>query len=301
MFNRLSIYLFIFCLFCNIANADQSLSYKDALSQRLISSTLYGLIGGSHEGQSINADVQNRSGKAITIKVDAGQVLLPSDTNVQSMMVTEELSVTIEPGKIAKIKLYAYCIENSDAGPGVQDTFNPGPIASGGLLTVAQLFNDKKYHGIAAQDVIWSVSDGNSLESIVAEDEKLTNEFRQLVASITKQPYVAYKAAAVPLPEKYIIRTTRTVADPYRLFTGGVSMQAPPQTDIRIVLVDEFGKELRELYNVKSGNDSKQLDFSFELDGRTLDKKLYFVRYYIGGQKIRDIPVNNQAVKGFGF
>jgi len=301
MTNKLIFCLAFLLIQVNTIYADQVMTFKDALSQHLISSNMYGLVGGSHEGQSIDAEIVNRSGKVISIKVDAGQTLLPSDSVVQSMMVTEDLMVRLEPGKKVKVKFYAYCIENSDAGPGVKDTFVMGPKASGALLTVAQFLNDKKYHGAAAQDFIWCVSDGADINNIVAEDEKMTNEMRQLVASVSKQIYEPYKAAANPIAQKYVLRTTRTIADPFKLFTGGVSLQAPPGTAIRIVLVDELGKELRELYNVNSGNSSVQLDFPFELDGRTLENKIYYVRYYIGDQKVRDIPVNNKGVTSFRF
>jgi hypothetical protein len=274
-------------------SASNTYSLQEATEKKLVDATMYGLVGGGHEEQSVHLDLKSNAKSTLTIRLEAGQLFYPYEDNVQPLMLVKEEVIVLEPGKKAKQVLYAYCVEQSAAGPGIRDTFSIGPLADGALLEMAKFLNEKSYFGPGIQDAVWSISDGESVESIYVKDMQLSNELRQKVADLTGQQYVPLSRETFRMEQPEVIRTVRTLVEPYKLFSGYVEAYSPSGTELRVTLTDANGQELRELFKGSTGYSSGKLKYPFELDGRTLEHKMYYVRYYIAGMKVRDIPVNN--------
>jgi hypothetical protein len=276
-----------------IVSASNTYSLQEAAQKKLVDATMYGMVGGSHEEQSVHLDLINNAKTTLTIRLEAGQLLYPYEDNVQPLMLVKDELIVLEPGKKARKALYAYCVKQSAAGPGIRDTFSIGPLADGALLEMAKFLNEKGYFGPGIQDAVWSISDGESVESIYVKDMQLSNELRQKVASLTGQQYVSLSPETFKMVQPEVIRTIRTTVEPYKLFSGYVEAYSPSGTELRVTLTDASGQELRELFKGSTGYSSGKIKYPFELDGRTLEQKMYYVRYYIAGMKVRDIPVNN--------
>lgn len=292
MFRPIS-FLLVLALLISSLEASQRISLGEALQRNLVTADVYGLVGGSHEGKSVHLRLENISKSPLEIYLEAGQVFTPRVENVQPLLLVRDEVITLGAGKKENTMLYAYCIKMRAHGPGIMDTFSLGGMATGGLLEIARFFNEKKYYDHGVQDAVWSISDGVGLEDIYGSNLDITNAMRKKVAELTAKPFAALTPQMFSLQEPSVIRTIRTTIEPYKLFAGMVEAYAPPSTELKVVLLDAEGKELRELYKGNTGTTARQLKFPFELDGRTLEKKMYYVRYYIAGQKVRDIPVNN--------
>jgi len=157
---------------------------KDALSKGFITADVKGL--GDHLGQCIEISVTSIYKKEIQIAIDAGLKLIPEDTSVQNMIVTQEKILVLSPHAIKKVKLFAMCTEQSDRGPSTDDLFALGATAEGSLLEVVQFISTKKYQTSAAQHAIWCITDSSNLGGIYDEtNPALAKELRILVAKLT--------------------------------------------------------------------------------------------------------------------
>lgn len=162
----------------------KSVSLQEAMNRGLVSVSTKGV--GGHMGQCIEMTITSRHKKAMQLAVEAGLQLLPADTSAQSMMVSQEKYVALEPKAVKKVKLFALCTQQSDRGPSSEDEFALASMAEGNLLAVAQFLSRKKYQTSAAQHAVWCITDGANIGGIYDEaNPALAKELRMLVATLT--------------------------------------------------------------------------------------------------------------------
>jgi hypothetical protein len=172
------------CIIPAFCASNSAFQLHDAIDKGYIEVSAKGL--GGHSGQCIEMTITSTHKKEIQIDIDAGIQLLPNDTSVQSMIVTQDKILTLAAHTAKKIKLFAMCIEQSDRGPSSDELFAPGAIADGNLLAVVQFLNDKKYQGPAGQHAVWCITDSANIGGIFDEtNPALAKELRMLVARLT--------------------------------------------------------------------------------------------------------------------
>lgn len=172
---------FCFSAFCA---ETKPVALNEALDKGLLQITTKGL--GGHEGQCIEMSLTSTHKKEIQVSIGTGLKLLPDDTSVQSMIVSQDRLVTLAPHAVRKVKVFAFCIEQSDSGPSSDELFALGPNADGNLLEVVQFINKKKYQTAAAQHAIWCITDSASLSGIYDDtNPAMAKELRMLVAKLT--------------------------------------------------------------------------------------------------------------------
>lgn len=170
-----------FSVFCA---ESKPVALREAISKGLLQVSAKGL--GGHEGQCIEMVITSMHKKAMQVSIEAGMKLFPNDTSIQSMMVSQQRLVTLEPQAVRKIKLFAFCIEQHDGGPSSDEMFALGPMADGNLLEVVQFINNKKFQTSAAQHAIWCITDSASLSGIYDDtNPALAKELRMFVAKLT--------------------------------------------------------------------------------------------------------------------
>ncbi len=175
---------FLFATSIAICTESKKLSLLDAKKEGLVTVNTTGV--GGYTGQCIIMEITVIGKKEIEIVIDAGLKLIPEDSAVQSMIVTQDKILALAPKAVRKIKLYAMCTESSDMSPPDGSTFAMGPMADGNLMEVVKFISAKKYQADAAQQAIWCITDSASIGGIQDDaNPALAKELRMFVAKLT--------------------------------------------------------------------------------------------------------------------
>ena len=142
------------------ANAETSYKLSEAVQKKLVSVNLHGAKAdtsfkgeySSHYGPCMALEVLSISGENLNLNLEYGYRLVPDDSSLQTMIVTQTLIVKLPPKQKKNFRVYAMCTEAHDGGPSPDARFVLRNRASGNLLGLTELLNRKKYQGDAAQN-----------------------------------------------------------------------------------------------------------------------------------------------------
>jgi hypothetical protein len=149
------------------ANAQAStVTLQDALAHKLVNVTLTGTDDVFFR-QSAAYRIQNLTAGDLSVVIRAGQLLTPTDTSYQQLLVAEDVTTTIKANQVATGSLWAYCTQLSKHAPDKSVAFAVGQMASGNLGKVSQVLNRRKIEGdLGAQLAVWRITDNATLEEI---------------------------------------------------------------------------------------------------------------------------------------
>jgi hypothetical protein len=117
----------------------------------------------------------------------------PFDNGEQTLITFEDQIVSLKPGEKLDKNILAYCSEHKDRSPGFKTTFsidrNKNPLFDS-LFTYLHNRNEK-IPSKACQDIVWSLSDNQSVANI-SNETKTLKALRRYLFKITKQEEVSY-------------------------------------------------------------------------------------------------------------
>jgi hypothetical protein len=122
-------------------------------------------IGGAFR---VGLTLNNPTGNPIELAIPAGSTFAPDQTDVQTMMVLEELNLLIQPGD-SKHCINVYCINSTLSAPGLEDTFTTGGgISQPCLIEILNLTAGKTLSGqdmFQIQIIVWECLDQGSISA----------------------------------------------------------------------------------------------------------------------------------------
>lgn len=187
----MKIYSLIALLF--LAKSGFSLNVKDAIANNLISTNWSGVktnnvpsIKVYERVPSMQVDIQNKTTSTIDLELDEGFFLVPVEQGYQRMLITQKIKIKLNPNERKEIPLYAMCTQNSHSGPNSNLKYKLSDRATGDLLALSQLIAQKNYQNFAAQDAVWSFTDGTSILDIHSQNTSVENELQSFVANAKK-------------------------------------------------------------------------------------------------------------------
>lgn len=142
----------------------------------------------SYYGSCLLLDIKNISNKALSLELENGRFLETLDTNEQRMIVTRQELISLLPGKRKLIPVYAMCTQMHDHSPGEGSLLAMGPMAEGKLLQLTNFIGKNNYQDNCAQQAIWAVTDGNSLENLYSENQQELKSLQQFVSTLLGIP-----------------------------------------------------------------------------------------------------------------
>lgn len=266
---------------------------QQALDQKLIrldmsgapEDTTYSGEQNGHLGPCISAMFENTTSASVQVLVEYGYRLVPDDTTVQTMLVTQNLLVTLPAKSKKSQRLYAMCSQAGKSSPSTRIKFKTGKRATGHLLGIAELINRKKYQNGAAQNAVWCITDDHSLTSIVHTDTTIMYDLRTFVA----------KAKGLPLASIYNVYspgtvTERTVVRTAITYSGSLTYNVLRPAKVMIALFDESNSMKKVYVNEQQTEGKYTYDYrisSDEFDNR----KKHILRMFKDGKIEYEIPI----------
>ncbi len=133
--------------------------------------------------------VKNLTTTPLQLTETAGRFLMPTDTNLQRMMVTATTRFALNAGEEKSIPLFAMCTEAGDGSPLSASGFSYGNAATGKLSELVTFIDQKKFQNEAAQSAVWAITDNYSPYSIYDNDTSVMNTLRRYVCKLKNMPY----------------------------------------------------------------------------------------------------------------
>lgn len=171
-------------------NATTTTSLVELLEQGRIELTPRGI--GGHSGECLKVDVKNRSAKAIRTSIPAGWVFVSEVEDVQDLIVVREEAIALAPNGRTTVTCRAFCCEASNSGPGEDEVFRKGRLASEKLATFARFVDSLGYDDGIVQSAIWVLSDGHDIGSVGALDSSANDTLRNKLSALSGQPAPRY-------------------------------------------------------------------------------------------------------------
>ena len=223
--------------------AGQVYDLRQAVKGKLVSYQASYNPGSTHYSNPILIKVNNISGKEIKVKIPAGYLFVPNDSNTQPQVVVKEELLALMPGEQKRLTLQAMCTNAGKSGPsgGIQYLLADGIDKK--LIQVAEFLDKKKYHGIEAQCAIWSYTNGNSLTQINGPDTLAAAELRLKLSEITGRP-----APGRDEMNQYKNNFYAPVSNPQVRISGKIEFEFNRSKNIAIAIFNRNNVVVRELF-----------------------------------------------------
>ncbi len=240
---------------------------------------------GGHTGECLKLKLQSKSKKKLAVRIPAGQIFEPQDSNLQVLMISREETFVLEPGRSRITYMYGLCIRAHKSSPSEGSEFSLGPMAEGNLLTLANYLSENKlYQHPSAQYAVWSVSDEERLEGI--GDQELT----KFVATLLNKPMPEYHIQYVQPPHDRLLPGQPANWREAMSLNGLFYYTLDADQKVDFGLYDEQGELAAPFFkNRIQKRGYHKFRFNFEIRG--LKKGKYFVRLISKNGVLKELPV----------
>jgi hypothetical protein len=259
------------------------MSLSEAFHNNGVEVVIKGVDSDLFADKSIQIDVVNNTGKAITIEETPGYIFNSEDADVQDMILTEPLMFVVQPKSKSSTGLYAMCIQLSNKSPRPDYKYLPGEYAKGNLLLASQFVHQNQFQNSMGQDAIWSISDDKSVYDITGPAE-ITNALRKFIAELKG---VTFDTTLINKNEIYVPSTIKE----YALFLKFYLQQSD---HIKLQLFDHKGDFVRDLIN-KPNQMKGRYDMQYKIALKGLIGEKYYVRLFVGDEMRTEFPLLIQA------
>ncbi|MFM2307148.1 MAG: hypothetical protein RLZZ367_1817 [Bacteroidota bacterium] len=286
------LYLTTLLLIAALTHAEGVYKLGDAAQRRLVSINLTGAVAdtaykgdySSHYGPCMQLQLASNSSEALTIKLEYGYNLVPDDSSLQTMLVTQTLIVKLAPKQKKTCRVYAMCTQAHDGGPSPQSRFELRNRTTGHLLELAELLNRKSYQGTTAQNAVWCLTDDYGLNTIFSTDTAMMFELRRFIAKAKgltpDKVYAQYDEEAETEP----VRTMRTN------YSGSFTYSFSRAAKVTIALYDE-NNQLKKTYLNNEAQNPGEHTFNYAVNGNELNGKRHYIRLYRDGRLYDEVSI----------
>jgi hypothetical protein len=249
------IHFWAICCLLTFSASANPLHLLDAQSQKKVQYTISPNDGSTHYLEPLKMSVQNLANENLQILVSNGDICIPSDAQVQNIVITEQELITLKPKEKKEIALKGMCIEQSDRASGLNVLYTLKKNNDQKLLQLTQFLESKKLQTSAAQYAVWALVDSGDINTIFAADTAEENSLKRFMAQLTGRTFSV------------------TNKNDYR-----TNYYAPPKER-----VGGNGILVRELFNQKNVAPGPH-KLNFEYDSSVYTDDVYFFKLIVNNQ-----------------
>lgn len=211
--------------------SSNAISIESALKHDLIS---YEIVNnGSYQGECVQINVQNKTSRALNVKVEPGRNLVSIDTNKQDILIVKEALFTINPmGNVIK-NLVGFCSQAYKNAPSEGEKYLVGEMKDTNIIRLAEHLNKNKYPISAMQSAIWALTDNRPLASIFHEDRDSIVGLQDFLSFHKKQITPWYSI-------KYMSTDSGMVSDNAKTIYGTLKADLEKGRVIKVVVYDLY-------------------------------------------------------------
>jgi hypothetical protein len=172
---------------------------------------------GVHYGKCMTMILKSKIDSGILLRLDCGTQLIPFDTSVQTMIVTQKAVFPLYPNKTYATRFYAMCGQLHDAAPYFEKTFRIGELADTGLVKLANYLGDNYIQNMIGQHAMWAYTDEADFEELkkYGADSLSIAKTKEILTNLNLETKLTPKRVAAPMEE-----TNEMVVNRYFIYAG---------------------------------------------------------------------------------
>lgn len=289
-----TVYVWPMCfLLSGSISAAASYTLTEAVQKKLVTlqfrgapaDTAYRGDRSSHYGACMSLEATSMTNENVLLNLEYGYRLVPDDSTLQTMIVTQTLQVQLRPKQKKNYRVYAMCTEAHDGGPSPDESFVLRNRAGGSLLQLTELINRKKYQTNAAQHAVWCLTDDYEISSIFSTDTAIMYELRAFVAKAKGLDIKKiYTNSDEPVYAPVKSFTTRTV------YSGSFSYRFSKPAKILIALFDEANHMKRVYVNNETQREG-EYTYNYQIGSDETENKKHYLRLFRDGKLQDEISI----------
>jgi hypothetical protein len=238
-----------------------SLTLKKAIDQKMVLVDATHNEGSVHFIKPVILSLTSRHLKPLKLILEAGDVMEPEDSNYQTMMLMEGLTITLYPNKPLNIQPNAMCIEPSDMAGKKNLKYFFKANGNQKLIDIAKYIYLNRFEASVAQQAVWCVADtSHSLLNINGYNTQNRDKLIESVAFITGKK--------MPSTQEIVVSHQNYIAQPEETIGGMFEFNFLKSKKVLIAMFDSNGVIVRELYyndHEKSGLQQVRFEFDYTL------------------------------------
>jgi hypothetical protein len=121
---------------------------------------------GVHYGKCMAILLKSKIDSLVLLRLDCGTQLIPVDSSVQTMIVTQKVVFSLYPNETYATRFYAMCGQLHDDAPNIETTFRVGELADTGLVKLANYLGDNYIQNMLGQHAMWAFTDEADFEEL---------------------------------------------------------------------------------------------------------------------------------------
>lgn len=258
-------------------NSNQNL--QDAIKNKSVQCVIHGNSESTHYLEPVIATITNITNQPITVQINDGDMFIPTDSNKQNIVVTNQEILVLKPAEKKIIKIKGMCTERRDGAGTSQTVYTFAKGNNNNLKKLSEFIQAKKYQTSAAQYAVWSLMDNSDLNSIYAADSTEEKDLKKYMASLTGKTF-----ELVNKNYRY-----NYYEPPKEKVGGKYEYNFSKAQDVQIAMFDKNGILVRELFNQKNVPPG-QHTFNFEFDSSVYTDDVYYFKLIA----LNDVLVNQK-------
>jgi hypothetical protein len=172
---------------------------------------------GVHYGKCMLINFKSKIDSTILLHLDCGTQLIPIDSNVQTMIVTQKVIFPLYPLYEFSSRFYAMCGQLHDAAPTIETTFRIGELADTGLVKLANYLSDNYMQNMPGQHAMWAYTDQANFNELIkyGADSLSIAKTKQILYDLNLETTLTPKMAAAQIEDSNEVSINR-----YYIYAG---------------------------------------------------------------------------------
>ncbi len=152
-------------------------------------------------------ELQNNTAGVLQLEIEEGYFMEPVEQGYQTLLMTQPLMITLQPKTKKKEFVYAMCSALSRSSPNSSTKYKLGKKAPDAMVRLAKFIAQKKYQHFAAQQAVWSLSDGSPVTSISSSNSAVEDDLLKIAAELKGLNYEEVKRQKASQPQSQFMQS----------------------------------------------------------------------------------------------
>jgi hypothetical protein len=212
---KITLFLFV-VMPCIVSATVRSLNISDAIKANIVKVKAVNFKG-NYIGRSVRLSVTNTKKDSLSLVIDLGIILKPSDKDYQPMVLAGEEKLLLGPNKQDNVEVEVFCGNSPLHCPSFNLSYSFSGVGSDTLIRVLRFINDHSLFDYLGQNAVWAITNHHDI-ACVYDDEKdaVSKSLIDVLCAATGRPHPDYykltAAQTTPGAAAYVPRTTGIIA-----------------------------------------------------------------------------------------
>ena len=264
----------------------KSFNLNEVIQTKKVNCFIYGNSSSTHYLEPVILELVNNTNEMISINLENGDMFIPSDSDKQNIVITQNELIILNPKQKQNIKIKGMCTESGNASGNGETVYTFKNYNDTKLKKLADFIGSKHYQSSAAQYAVWSLMNNEDINTVYSSDSTEEMELKRFMAALTGKTF-----AVKTKDYRYNYYTP-----PKEKVGGNFEYSFSKTQDIQIAMFDKNGILIRELFNQKNvpaGNHK----LNFEYDSSVYTDDVYYFKLIVGNEIMVNRKWDAQAMR----